>query len=357
VNSFRRSFIPHPSSLLFFQLGCLALVGLASAAPVEGAGRARLELFADQRASITSQQAWLRELAAAGVSGLRIRIGQATDKVGVEVQGSDDNPTYLVTGMITAGDELVLPGRRFRIGEAPQVARWLTNLAEKGLKEEKEESQGAFGLRAEQFEKAQKDLAQPVASSTKGIDRSTVVRKIGEQLTAPLRVEGRLLESAEDDKVAEELSGISCGTALAYLLRPAGLGLVPRARGRDDVEYRVVASKQGVDVWPVGWPSEKPLPQLLPAMYESFNANIQDVPVTTVLEAIGKRLKLPFLLDHNALARHGIEPDKKKVNSPQSRTTSNQLLRKVLSQAGLKSEVRLDEAGKPFLWVTTIKPL
>jgi len=81
------------------------------------------------------------------------------------------------------------------------------------------------------------------------------------------------------------------------------------------------------------------------------------VPVTTVLEAIAKRLKLPVLLDHSALARHGIEPDKKKVNSPQSRTTSNQLLRKVLSQAGLKSEVRLDEAGKPFLWVTTVKPL
>jgi len=157
--------------------------------------------------------------------------------------------------------------------------------------------------------------------------------------------------------VAEELSGLSCGTALACLLRPAGLGLVPCARGRDDVEYRVVAGKKGVDVWPVGWPPEKPLPQLLPAMYESFNANIQDVPVTTVLEALGKRLKLPFLLDHNALARHGIEPDKKKVNAPQSRTTSNQLLRRTLSQAGLKSEVRLDEAGKPFLWVTTVKPL
>jgi len=331
-------------------------MGLAWAGPAQGAGRAKLELFADQRASITSQQTWLRELAAAGVSDLRIRAG-FPEKVGIEVLGSEDHPTYLVTGIITAGDELVLPGRRFRVAEAPQVARWLNNLAEKGLKEKKEESQGAFGLRAEQFEKAQKDLAQPVAFSTRGTDRGEAVRKIGEQLAGPLRIEGRSLESAGDDKVAEELSGLSCGTALACLLRPAGLGLVPCARGRDDVEYRVVAGKKGVDVWPVGWPPEKPLPQLLPAMYESFNANIQDVPVTTVLEALGKRLKLPFLLDHNALARHGIEPDKKKVNAPQSRTTSNQLLRRTLSQAGLKSEVRLDEAGKPFLWVTTVKPL
>jgi hypothetical protein len=32
-------------------------------------------------------------------------------------------------------------------------------------------------------------------------------------------------------------------------------------------------------------------------------------------------------------------------------------LRKLLFQAGLKFEVRLDEAGKPFLWITTVKPV
>ena len=146
-------------------------------------------------------------------------------------------------------------------------------------------------------------------------------------------------------------------SALACLLRPAGLTLVPHAGGRDGIEYRVLAAKKGMEVWPVGWPSEKPLPQVLPAMYESFNANIQDVPVTKVLDAVTQRMKVPYLFDHNALARHGVEPSTKKVNSPQSRTTYNQLLRKVLSQAGLKGEVRLDEAGKPFLWVTTMKPL
>ena len=34
----------------------------------------------------------------------------------------------------------------------------------------------------------------------------------------------------------------------------------------------------------------------------------------------------------------------------------SQALRRVLSQAKLKYELRVDEADKPFLWITTIKP-
>ena len=32
-------------------------------------------------------------------------------------------------------------------------------------------------------------------------------------------------------------------------------------------------------------------------------------------------------------------------------------LRKLLFKAGLKYEIRVDEAGKPFLWVRTVKPV
>jgi hypothetical protein len=66
---------------------------------------------------------------------------------------------------------------------------------------------------------------------------------------------------------------------------------------------------------------------------------------------------VPVLVDHNALARHGVDPSKVTVSHPPSRTTYSQVLPKILFQARLKSEVRVDEAGKPFLWVSTIKPI
>jgi hypothetical protein len=40
---------------------------------------------------------------------------------------------------------------------------------------------------------------------------------------------------------------------------------------------------------------------------------------------------------------------------PASRTTYSLLLGKVLFQARLKSEIRIDEADGPLLWITTIK--
>jgi hypothetical protein len=335
--------------------GCLALLILIAAGSVQAAGRVRLEIVSDRNAPITSQQEWMERLGAVGVTDLRIRAGRVGDQVGVETQGSETAPIYLVTGIITSRNQLVLPGGRYGPGDAAQVARWVDNLAQKGLPK-KEEPRSAFGLTDALQEKARKDLAEPVGFSTHGLARQQAVIKIGRQLGEVFHFDRRLMEDDSDDKVAEELSMISCGTALACLLRPAGLGLAP-SDNRGTVEYTVVSSKAGAELWPVGRPPEKPLPQVLPAMYESFNANVQDVPVGKVLDVLSKRLKIPFLLDHNALARHGIEPDKKKVNAPQARTTYNLLLRKILSQAGLKSEVRLDEAGTPLLWITTQKPI
>jgi hypothetical protein len=40
---------------------------------------------------------------------------------------------------------------------------------------------------------------------------------------------------------------------------------------------------------------------------------------------------------------------------PEKRMTYSQILNKVLLQARLKYELRVDEADKPFLWITTVK--
>jgi purine nucleoside phosphorylase len=112
-----------------------------------------------------------------------------------------------------------------------------------------------------------------------------------------------------------------------------------------------------LEVWPVGWEPEQPVPKVLPAMYELHNINVENVSATTALGAIAGRLKVPVLVDHSALARHGIEPDKVMVSHPQSRTTYSTALGRILFQAELKSELRVDEADKPLLWVTTVKPM
>ena len=45
------------------------------------------------------------------------------------------------------------------------------------------------------------------------------------------------------------------------------------------------------------------------------------------------------------------------VTLPRSRTTYSLALKRLLAQAGLQFEIRVDEAGTPFVWISTVKPL
>ncbi|MCR4415560.1 MAG: hypothetical protein NUV77_24375 [Thermoguttaceae bacterium] len=318
------------------------------AAPVE------LEVFTDERVPITGRQEWLRRLSEVGVSNLRIRAKQADDKVGIEVRGTGADRVCVVTGMLDSKNELVLPGGRYSLNQAAAAARWLRTAGERG--QDKPSEQAAFGLSAQQLERVRKELAAPLERSTRGKDRAEVARQIVAGLALPARMDASALETMQGNTVAEELTGLSVGTALAAVLRPAGLCFVPRAGASGRGEIAVVHLRDAREAWPVGWPPEKPVPEVIPTLFESFNANIDNVPVDRVLDALGQRLKVPILCDRHAMARHGVDAGKATVRSPKSRTTYHNLLRKVLSQARLTYEVRVDEAGQPFVWVTTMKP-
>jgi hypothetical protein len=331
----------------------LILVGLLPA-PARAQGRVELELVTEERVSITAQQEWMRRLAQAGITDVRLRVSQPADVPSMENRGTASSPIYAVKGVIVSDTALLMPGRKFGLGDLKQLSKWLDDLAQQGP-EERRPQKTAFGLELEQFQQVHKDLSQPVGFSTDGLGRREVVEKIAGQLQFSLERNVPKLQAA-DEKVTEELSAFSRGTALAYLLRPLGLCLVPQASA-GHVEYAVVDATAEVKSWPVGQKPERPEPEVAPVMFEFLNVNVQGVAITEVLKAVSKRGELPVLWDYRALARHGIEPEKMIVNHPRSRTTYSLMLRKTLFQAKLKSEVRTDDAGKPFLWVTTVKPM
>lgn len=321
-------------------------------------GRVELELVTEARAPIMAQQEWLRRLAQARVGNLRIGGVGSPSKVGIVVGGTERSPVYKVTGLLTSSGDVLLPGGRFRPGDAARLAKWLDDLARSGPSQGRPGQQKtAFGLSARQFERLHEEMARPVAFSTKGMSRREVVEKIGKRLGVPLRFDPALLAAADDDVIAEELSSLSCGTALAYAVRPLGICLVPGSSGSRGLECALTKARPNLEAWPIGWEPEKRPGGVLPGLFEFLNTNVENVAVTKVLEAVGGRLEVPVLLDYNAMARHGIEPEKALVSLPRSRTSYSLLLKKTLYQAGLKSELRVDESGRPFLWITTIKPI
>jgi len=318
-------------------------------------GMVQLELVGDPRGAALAFQQWARALDQAGIRNVRLRGAQGNERIGVEVRGTAARPIYVVTGQVLSSQELLLPPGRFRQSDLGRLATWLDDLARLGP-EESRPQRGAFGLTAEQFETIRQDTSLAVGVSTQGKPRAEVVRQVTSRLRQPLRWDARLAAAVGSDAVAEELKDLSCGTALACLLRPAGLCLVPRDTPAGPA-YGIVAAAPHLEIWPVGWEPKQPVPKLLPALYEFRNVQIQGVSAKRATEEIGRRLNVPVLWDHNALARWGIEPDKALVALPQSRTTYSQALRKILFQAQLKFEVRVDEADHPFLWITSVKPM
>ncbi|MGD0653234.1 MAG: hypothetical protein ABSA16_02720 [Thermoguttaceae bacterium] len=328
----------------------------AGSARTEAAGQVRLELVGDARGTALSFQDWGQTLDGAGIKNVRLRTGTETDKVGIEIQGTADRPLYIVTGRVVSGDELLLPGARFKRGDMKRLAQWLDDLAQNGPSD-KRPKLVAFGLTAVQFEQVKKNLAAPVGFSTLGLSRREAVEKIARKMSFSVKFENDFKESLGNDKVEDELSGLSAGTAIACLLQPAGFCLVPQAMG-NQIKYAVLKAQPNIkEFWPVGRVPESPIPEVLPGLFEFLSVNVQNVSAAKVLEAVGKRLKTPVLYDRAALAKYKIDPIKAMVSFPRKHTNYSMALGRMLFPAGLQFEVRTDEAGTAFLWVFTVKPL
>jgi hypothetical protein len=137
-------------------------------------------------------------------------------------------------------------------------------------------------------------------------------------------------------------------------LRPAGLVFRPQSDRGGDVLLRISLPEKKTEYWSVGFAPTDELPEgkLLPLMFEFVNIEVEDVPATEVLEAIGRNVKAPVLYDHNTLARHGIDLSKARLTVPATKSTYSLLLNRQLYKPKAKYEIRADDAGHPILWIT-----
>jgi hypothetical protein len=376
-----KSIIPNTlMNIHYYLILTAAMVFSLSADPAKtrAAGDVRLVLVSDAQGAAMTFQDWGHALDGAGIKNVRLRTATETDKVGIAVEGAAERPLYIVTGKVLSRDELQLPGVRFKRSEMKRLAQWLDDLAQNGPPDKRPKIV-AFGLTAVQLEKVKKDLAVSVGFSTAGLARRDVMEKIARKLSFPLRFEDSLLPSPEtgegpgvragrgetlkfppalgEDKVEDELGELSCGTALACLLRPAGYCLVPQLAG-NQIKYTVLKVQPNIkEIWPVGRKPEGPPPEVLPGLFEFLPVNVQNIAAAKVLDTIGKRLKTPVLYDRIALAKYKIDPAKAMVSFPRARTNYSMALEKMLFPAGLEFEIRVDEAGRAFLWISTLKPI
>ena len=342
-----------------------AVVFLGTAASVaEQAGRATLdlELATENGAPPSIAQQWLQALKDAPLGSLRIRSLRGDEQPETREAGAG---RIQVLGVITASGTLIVPGGRFTLADHRRFQAWLEKVragerpaGPAGSPNSRMDADGKpipYGLTVDQLVKLYQALEPPIAFETKGRRPADVARSIRELVAIDMPAAPGVREAfARDETVLDDLRGVSAGTALAAVCRPLGVAITPRVEGNVVKLGLSLARGQGPDAaWPVGWPPNKPLGELAPSLLKFLDVEIADTPFAEVIDALQPRLKLPVLYDHNGLARHEINPATAVVKIDKGKTFYSKVLDRATSQAKLRWELRIDEAGRPLIWIAS----
>lgn len=334
-------------------IGSLALLWLlATGMAVAAEPRIDLEVAMDKDFSPTDARAWNEMLGGLGLANVRLRGIKPNDQPEIRPLGEGQTASYRVTGILT-GDRLVLVKGKFGIGDRGGLERYFAKLKESGV-EGVTEKPAAFGLTSAQLVALHEALAVPVNFQTSGERPQTAAKRISQSLSLKFTTDsaGQRALSA-DEPILDELQGLSAGTALVAILRPLGLVLVPERSG-GETRLRIADSRAASEHWPVGWPPQGNPHETLPQLFNKLNVEVDSTPLAEALPTIGARLKVPILIDHNSLARAEIDLSTR-VDLPKTNTYYDKIVSRLLFQANLKHELRVDEAGRPLLWITTLR--
>ncbi len=336
----------------------IALFAAALAAPLTNATaaepRIEIEVCTEPGFPITGARDWSEMLGEIGFANVRIRGAKPADEPAIHESGTEASRSIRVVGILTADGKLILPKARFTLSDKGKLAQWFAKL-KAGGEEAVTVKPVAFGLLPTDLVKVHEALAVKVKSATKGRLPREAAKEIADSLSLSFTSDTASQRAlATEEKVADELQGLTAGTALAAILRPLGLVLVPEKSGQT-LRLRIASSKAAAEHWPVGWPSKENPGTALPELFKFLNVEVSDTSLSETLAAIGGRVKAPMVIDYNALARLDVDLATKKVELPKTNTFYAKALDRVLFQANLKYEVRVDEADKPFLWISSIR--
>lgn len=289
---------------------------------------------------------------------LTVRRGRPGEKPEVtERKAGGALRTVQVVGLLDSQGRLLLADRVLALGENDKLAAWLEDLRTYGA-QGSPEGQPVWGLTKEQFGVIHAALKRPLVSEARDLDLEQALALFELPKECPLKLNPEVTRLMKDRKrtatVGQSVQGLGQGTALAVILREQGLGFRPRRLPNGSVELSVQSLKEGRDVWPVGWPRQQPIPETAPALFQFKTVNLEDEPLDEVLDAIAGQVKMPLLIDQPALAAKGIDFSKLKVTYPRKRTTWIEVLKTFTAKAKTELDVRVDEAGRPFVWIAPL---
>lgn len=336
--------------LLYAFLCCV--IGTSSASAQKSDRLVELEVYSTPITPATTQHQWLEALSEVGADRVSAKTTRRPSP-SVEETTYGGSKIILVKGVIN-NRKIKLPKKTFSITDKRGIKAYLQSLRADGAKTTLAEKK-AFGLTSEQLVDIHSDLSGSLKSSTKDEESGRFLS----QLIQSLPQKTNLSPSANsalrsDEKISNEYQGLSTGTALAIELRRHDLVMRPSPKQGRGVELEIVTTSQAPESWPQGWPSKSAPVTTFPNLFEVTALQLNNIQLDSVLNAISRRLKIEFIVDPAAWGTKPIDLSTVKVTFNKPRASYSAAISNVLSQSRpkLRHEIRLDENGKPFIWIT-----
>ncbi|WP_428306877.1 hypothetical protein [Lacipirellula sp.] len=333
------------SSILFFSANAVARAAL----PID------IEVAAESGAPFGAMQDWGKLLNGMDLYRVRLRGANGGDEPSVKATGEGESQRFKLVGLLNRRDQLVLPGGTFAVTDRARLQAYFESLPEKSAEQGVE--RGIFGLTKQQFEGLYEELSPPVTISTKGMKPAAIVTALKAGLSTPLVIDAAAQAALNAaPPLNGELKGLSTGTALAIALRPATLTIFPEQKLGQPLTLRVIPASRERRGWPAGWKPAKADRETVPGMYRFTNIEISGYTLAEALEALGPAMGVPLLFDERVLAVRKIDPAKVDVELKHGKRYIRRAVDQVLSKGRLVGDLRVDEAEKPFYWITQFGP-
>ena len=312
------------------------------------------ELLMVERVPPLAAQRWGEIFRRAGAS-VRIRQALSSDRTEVSETTRGSLRQVKATGLLERDGSIIFDNRRFQQSQTGPLAEWIRELKTYGA-QGNDEGKPGFGLTRAQFDLVFQALAAKVVRNPAGLELSEALVAAGLPASLPLRMTPAALEQLKRDvtrrPAPDGLAGLSRGTVIAILLNEAGLGFRPGRTPEGSLELRVSPASKETAAWPIGWPLEKPPITSMPKFVEIVPVEFSDVKLMDVIHAISVQTELPILIDHRRAFEANVQIGELKVNQEYRKMTWSGLLDRV-TFPNLMRELLQDEAGTPFVFVTT----
>lgn len=289
------------------------------------------------------------------------RQGKQGERTRVEETKYGNRKGVLLVGIMNRDGSITVMGQTLRTSDSDKLDAILNILEEHGAGGPPNKNP-TWGLNTDEFKAVLQLLAARVdapidfRSSVAAIESLALSKEFTVRFTEAAAAR-QVLPAAQMGDLQPNCIGISKGTALAIALAQFGLGFRPKSNAAGGFVIEVDVGDEADNMYPVGWKNTQPIFNALPAIGKTLPVDLEPgTPLDRIVALIADKLAVPHFYSAHQLLSDAKDISKMTYNRKPDKLAVNRLMN-ILSRANAIAadvkNLRTDEAGTIFLWITT----